>query len=149
MSATKKVGRPPMYKTKEEIQAKIDAYFEECKGRVLTDADGNPIIDKYGSPIIVDARPLTITGLALALGFTSRQALLNYQAKKEFVDTITRAKSKIEQYAEERLYDKDGANGAKFSLANNFEGWKDKQQIDADLSGNMTINIDLVDDDAG
>lgn len=148
MSEAKKVGRPPKYKTKEEIQEKIDAYFEECKGRVLTDAAGEPIRDKYGYPIIVNARPLTITGLALALGFTSRQALLNYQAKKEFVDTITRAKSKIEQYAEERLYDKDGANGAKFSLANNFEGWKDKQQIDADLSGNMSINIDLVDDDA-
>ena len=63
-----------------------------------------------------------MTGLALALGFTSRQALLNYQAKPEFVDTITRAKPMVEAYTEERLFDRDGSNGAQFSLRNNFRG---------------------------
>ena len=135
-----------MYKTKEEMQEKIDAYFESCRGRILTDDDGNCILDKYGKPIIIDSRPLTVTGLALALGFNTRQALLNYQGKKEFVDTILRAKAVVEQYAEERLFDKDGANGAKFSLANNFEGWKEKQQIEADVNGEVTINIELSDD---
>lgn len=124
-----KVGRPPMYETAEEMQEKIDAYFELCKGRVLTDDEGGMIRDKYGIPIFIEVRPPTITGLALALGFTSRQALLNYQAKEEFVDTIMRAKAKVECYAEERLFDKDGANGAKFSLANNFVGWKEKQDV--------------------
>lgn len=136
-----------MYKTKEEMQEKIDAYFESCRGRILTDDDGNYILDKYSKPIIIDSRPLTVTGLALALGFNTRQALLNYQAKKEFVDTILRAKAVVEQYAEERLFDKDGANGAKFSLANNFEGWKEKQQIEADVNSEVTINIELSDDE--
>ena len=139
-------GRPLMYKTKEEIQEKIDEYFESCKGELLYDAEGNVMTDKHGYPLRDGVRPLTITGLALALGFNSRQALLNYQGRKEFNDTILRAKAKVEQYAEERLFDKDGANGAKFSLANNFEGWKEKQQIDADISSDMTINIELVDD---
>ena len=124
-----------MYETAEEMQEKIDAYFEECKGEILTDDDGNIVRDKYYMPIIINARPPTITGLALALGFTSRQALLNYQVKDEFVDTITRAKSRVECYAEERLYDKDGANGAKFNLANNFVGWKEKQ--DVTISGKL------------
>lgn len=141
-----KVGRPPMYKSKEEIQEKIDKYFEECKGTVLTDKDGNIMFDKYGMPIVINAKPLTITGLALALGFNSRQALLNYQVKDEFNDTITRAKAIVEQYAEERLYDKDGANGAKFSLANNFSGWKEKQSIEADVNSKTEIKIELVDD---
>lgn len=140
------VGRPPMYNTAEEMQEKIDAYFEDCKGRILYDDEGMPFRDKYGMPIIVDVKPLTITGLALALGFASRQALLNYQAKEEFHDTITRAKARVEQYAEERLYDKDGANGAKFSLANNFEGWREKQQIEADVNSQVNINIELVDE---
>lgn len=140
-----KVGRPPMYKSKEEIQEKIDAYFKECEGHILRDSEDNPVYDKYGHPVIIGQRPLTITGLALALGFTSRRALLNYQDKEEFVHTITRAKAKVEQYAEERLFDKDGANGAKFSLANNFEGWKEKQQIEADLNA-VTINVELSDD---
>ena len=146
MSNPKRAGRPPMYRTKEEIQEKIDAYFEDCKGRVLTDAEGNVVVDKYGYPVKVDERPLTITGLALALGFTSRQALLNYQAKSEFVDTILRAKAKVECYAEERLFDKEGANGAKFSLANNFEGWKEKQQVEAEISNAVNISIELSDD---
>lgn len=142
-----KVGRPPFYNTAEEIQEKIDAYFEECKGEVLYDSDGNPMVDKYGNVIRVGVRPLTITGLALALGFNSRQALLNYQAREEFYDTIMRAKAKVERYAEERLFDKDGANGAKFSLANNFDGWREKKEIEADVKSAVTINIDLVDDD--
>lgn len=140
-----KVGRPPIYNTKEEIQEKIDKYFKDCEGRVLTDPDGNAMLDKYGMPIIVGQKPLTITGLALALGFNSRQTLLNYQGKEEFMDTITRAKATVEQYAEERLFDKDGANGAKFSLANNFEGWKEKQQIEADVKGKTEIKIELTD----
>lgn len=139
-------GRPPMYKTKEELQEKIDAYFKACEGEPLLDDEGNVLTDKYHNPIIVGVRPPTITGLALALGFNSRQALLNYQARDEFNDTITRAKARVEQYAEERLFDKDGANGAKFSLANNFTGWKEKQSIEADVNSEVTINIELSDD---
>ncbi len=139
-----KVGRPPMYNTAEEMQVVIDEYFEECRGKPLIVHD-EVMRDKYGVPIIIESRPPTITGLALALGFTSRRALLNYQGKEEFVHTITRAKARVEQYAEERLFDKDGANGAKFSLANNFEGWKEKQQIEADVSNTVTINVELVD----
>lgn len=142
-----KVGRPLMYSTPEQMQAKIDEYFEECRGEVLTDKDGMPLYDKNGIELRVGVRPLTITGLALALGFNSRQALLNYQAKDEFHDTIMRAKAKVECYAEERLFDKDGANGAKFSLANNFDGWKEKKEIEADVKNAVTINIELCDDD--
>lgn len=142
-----KGGRPPFYNTPEEMQERIDAYFEECKGEALTGSDGMPLFAKDGSIIRVGVRPLTITGLALALGFNSRQALLNYQAKEEFYDTIMRAKAKVECYAEERLFDKDGANGAKFSLANNFDGWREKQQIEAEVKAETTINIELVDDD--
>ena len=64
------------YKTPEEMQEKIEAYFADCEGEVLTDADGKPILDKFGHPNIIGAKPPTITGLALALGFTTRQSLL-------------------------------------------------------------------------
>lgn len=135
-----------MYNSAEEMQKAIDKYFDQCEGTEKIDDEGHVLTDKYGEPILFGRKPLTITGLALALGFNSRQALLNYQAKDEFYDTIMRAKARIEQYAEERLFDKDGANGAKFSLANNFEGWKEKQQIDADINSKVNINIELSDD---
>lgn len=142
-----KLGRPPFYSTPEEMQERIDAYFEECKGEILTDSEGMPLYAKDGTIIRVGVRPLTITGLALALGFNSRQALLNYQAKEAFHDTIMRAKARVECYAEERLFDKDGANGAKFSLANNFDGWREKQQIEAEVNNSVTISIELSDDE--
>lgn len=130
----KKVGRPPKYTSKKQLQAKIDDYFLECEGTYLKDDAGNYVLDKHERPILVGQRPPTTTGLALALGFSSRQSLLNYKDKEEFLDTITRAYARIEQYTEERLFDKEGANGAKFSLANNFDGWKDKKTVDAEIS---------------
>lgn len=123
------MARPLRYKTVAELQASIDEYFKACEGKPLIDEDGDLIFDKHGQPVIIGQKPPTVTGLALALGFTSRQALLNYQAKKQFVDTVTRAKSRCEDYAESRLFDRDGAMGAKFSLSNNFRGWSEKQDV--------------------
>ena len=125
-----KMGRPPKYATAEQMQAVIDQYFEDCKGEPIIRDNGQPILDKYGRPFIIHQHPPTVTGLALALGFTSRQALLDYQAKKEFVDTVTRAKSRIEAYAEERLFDRNGERGAEFSLKYNFR-WVDEKKDDS------------------
>lgn len=133
------VGMTPMYTSVEEIESKIEQYFEDCKGYPLTDEKGKQVFNKFGSPIFIDVHPPTITGLALALGFTSRQALLNYQANPKFVDTITRAKARVEQYAEERLFDRDGSNGAQFSLRNNFKGWDADKKNDNSGDGKITI----------
>lgn len=136
-------GSPPFYETVEDMQSKIDAYINGHTGRVLTDVDDNPIMYK-GQPVMVDTYPLTVTGLAVALGFRSRQALLNYQYKDSgFDDSISRAKTYIEAYVEGRLFDKDGCNGAKFSLSNNFKGWKEKQEVEI---SERIIKVDLTDD---
>lgn len=126
------VGRPPKYTSVEEIESKIEAYFKKCEGEPLLDDQGNAVTDKRGVPIFVNRHPPTVTGLALALGFNTRLSLLRYQGKKEFVNTITRAKSLVEQYAEERLFDRDGVQGAKFSLVNNFKGWSEKPADDGE-----------------
>jgi hypothetical protein len=139
-------GRPPFFESAEQMQELIDKYFEECDGKVLTDEDGNPLRDKYGHIIRDDRRPYTITGLALALGFNSRTSLLDYENKnEEFLNTITRAKARVERYAEERLYDKNGSNGAKFSLANNFKRWSEKQQIEGSINTKQEIRVELID----
>lgn len=135
----KQVGRPPIYKTANEIEEKIDAYFKECEGGILKDDNGKTVLDKFGNPVIINRKPPTVTGLALALGFTSRLDLLRYQGKEEFRNTITRAKSMVEQYAEERLFDRDGSNGAQFSLRNNFKGWDANKKNDDSGDGKITI----------
>ena len=117
------MARQKTYKSAKQMEKVIDKYFEDCIGKPLLDENGKVLTDKRGNPIMIGARAPTVTGLALALGFNSRQTLLNYQAKTEFVDTITRAKTRCEEYAESRLYDRDGARGAEFSLKYNF-GWE-------------------------
>jgi len=123
-------GRPLRYKTADEMQIAIDGYFVKSQGEVLKDTDGSVVFDKYGQPVMINQFPPTITGLALHLGFTSRLGLLNYEGKEEFVNTISIAKARVEAYTEARLFDRDGVNGAKFSLTNNFKGWKDTQTIE-------------------
>ena len=44
----KRVGRPPKYTSKEEIQGKIDAYFKECEGEIIKDEEGNIVFTSAG-----------------------------------------------------------------------------------------------------
>lgn len=131
-----KMGRPPKYETAEQMQAVIDRYFEDCKGEPIIGDDGMPILDKYGQPFIINAHPPTVTGLALALGFTSRRALLNYQGRGEFIHAVLRAKARIEAYAEERLFDRDGQRGAEFSLKYNFR-WAAEEKKPEEAAENV------------
>ncbi len=142
-------GKKPRYKKPEEMQEKIDKYFEECEGKPLVDHNGDPILDRWGNPVVFGAKPPTVTGLALALGFKTRQALILYQAKKEFQDVVLEAKSRVEEYNERQLYTRDGQRGAQFSLAHNF-GWKEDRteektgpavNIINDIPRGATVNV--------
>jgi hypothetical protein len=138
-------GCPPKYKDPAEMQIAIDRYFSDCEGTIFTDKEtGEPMLSKYGDPIIIGSKPPTITGLALALGFTSRLALLNYEGKIEFVNTVKLAKARVEEYAETRLFDRDGVNGAKFSLMNNFKGWKDTQTMELTGANGGPIEVNNI-----
>lgn len=140
------MARPLKYKTVEELQAAIDKYFDDCRGRPLVDDDGEVVFDKHGDPVILGAKPPTVTGLALALGFTGRKQLLDYQGRKAFCNTITRAKAMCEEYAEGRLFDRDGVNGAKFSLSCNF-GWGSDKRTDEEESGGVIVLTEVEEHD--
>ena len=133
-------GRKLKFQTPEAMQAAIDAYFKECEGHPLLDDEGVPYTDRNGNPFIVDRKPLTVTGLALALGFATRQSLLDYEGKGPYKYMIQQAKLRIENYAEMRLYDKEGANGAKFNLQNNFKKW-DADKPGSDDRKGPAVNI--------
>lgn len=123
------MSRPKKIKNRKQMQKIIDAYFESLKGEVVRDSDDNPIVDKNGTVVAFPDKPPTTAGLCRALGFNSRQTLLNYRHDGEFADIVDDAMLRIEEYTEMRLFDRDGANGAKFSLANNFK-WRDKPTVD-------------------
>lgn len=103
-----KVGRPQKFKDVKELQDKIDVYFEQC---------------------VCENKPFTVTGLALALD-TTRETLCDYEEKPEFSDAIKKAKAKVEQFAEERLY-LGAPAGAIFALKN--FGWSDKQTLEQQM----------------
>lgn len=115
-------GRPLKYKDAAELQAAVDAYFDSCRGQYRRDAAGAYVLDRSGRPILDGAVPLTMTGLTMALGFRSRQSLFDYRGRREFAGIIERARLRIECYAEERLFDRDGYAGAAWLLATAF-GW--------------------------
>lgn len=131
------------------MEKKIEEYFESCfKEDLKYNSDKNyyePKKDYKGNIIKYQYKPFTITGLANALGLT-RQSLLNYSKDEKFFDTITRAKQRVEEYVEERLFDKDGVNGAKFNLINNFSQWSDKQEVDTTHTEKIQIINDLPSD---
>lgn len=149
MVSRNEVGRPKKYNTAEEMQKVIDEYFESCfKEDLKFNSDKQyyePKKDYKGNVIKYQYKPFTITGLANALGLT-RQSLLNYSKEEEFFDTITRAKQKVEEYVEERLFDRDGVNGARFNLVNNFKNWSEKQEVDTTVSNRIEIINDLPSD---
>lgn len=116
-------GRPNKFKSVEEMQIAINNYFKDC--------DANE-------------RPYTISGLAYALD-TTRRTLLDYEENDEYSHTIKKAKAKIEQFVEERLFVGNNTAGVIFNLKNNYN-WKDKQEIEAEVNSDLTINIELTDD---
>ena len=122
------MARKPKYESVEQIERLIEAYFESCKGEILRDKDGDIVFNqKDGTPVWVNRKPPTIPGLALALGFSSRQSLYNYKARKEFMDTISRAQTRVEQYTAEKLFDRDSQRGAQFALEYGFRYKRDAE----------------------
>lgn len=139
MAKNHRDGRPPKYSDPEEMQAVIDRYFEECKEKLKVDSEGNLIFDRFGRPIVYRDRVPTVSGLARALGLKSRQSLLDYQAKRKFEGIIQDAKLRVETYCEEQLYTREGCNGARFTLWNNF-GWKPDAENEKTAAGVQIIN---------
>lgn len=113
----KKIGRPPKYSKPKDMQGIIDNYF-------TTQLEAE--------------EPLTVTGLALALNM-SRQALVDYEKKDEFLDTIKKAKLRIEEFLEKRLFGSQVA-GVIFNLKNNYN-WKDAQQLDATIKSAPGVDL--------
>ena len=117
----RKRGRPPLFKTPEELQEKIDQYFKDGMAlrKVVCGSSNNRYIEHIPVP--------TITGLCLYLGFESRQSFYTYGKKEEFSYTIKKARLRIEREYEEQL--QVGAPTGSIFALKNFN-WKDIPLID-------------------
>lgn len=109
------MGRPPLFSNAEELEILITEYFESCKYK--EDSEGK---------IIQIGDTITITGLALYLGFESRQSFYDYEKREDFSYIIKKARLQVESSYEKRL-DNRNPTGAIFALKN--MGWSDKQEV--------------------
>ena len=136
-SVKKKMGRPLKFKTPEELQKKIDDYFNSCF-RPLIDKENKLVKDDKNEIILVQFKPFTITGLAVSLD-VDRVSLLDYSERVDFSCIISRAKAKCEQYAEEMLFNRDSARGAQFVLNTSYKNWIEKREIETKNENITTV----------
>lgn len=99
-------GRPRKYDDPIELESECNKYFDKC---------------------IEDKKRPTVTGLALSLGFASKQSLYDYEKDETFSYPIKRALTMIENALEEKL-ENNSVAGVIFALKN--MGWKDKTEVD-------------------
>lgn len=108
-------GRPPHYDTPEKMQAVIDNFFEDSRE---------------------NDEPLTITGLALALGFLDRRSIYDYEERGKFSYVVKRARLKIEHHAEKLLLSRPSNSAGPIFALKNY-GWTDKQEIEHSASDEL------------
>ncbi len=111
-------GRPAAYNNPEELLQEVISYFDYCEK---------------------NSEKVTVTGLTLYLGFSSRSSLDDYAKRSdEFSYIIKRSKLAVEN-----SYELSGNTIDIFALKN--MGWKDTQNITHDIQKGI-ISIDPLDD---
>jgi hypothetical protein len=111
-------GRPPLFKTKEDLEEKLNDY------KVYLELSG---------------KPPTIAGLAYYTGI-DRQTIYNYSEKDEFFDTLKGFRDFVIMNYEELAIEK--GNGGIVFLLKNY-GYTDKQEVEH--SGELS-QVVIVDD---
>ena len=97
-------GRPRIIQSPEEMDRLVQAYVTKCRE---------------------NGEPLTLGGMILHLGLSSRQSLDRYRRRPEFAFSVGRAKLLIEAEYEQRLHS-NHPYGAILALRN--MGWSDRRK---------------------
>lgn len=136
-----KMGRPAFYKTPEELQTAVDRYFDSCKGEPVYDENGRPVVLSNGKLKRIGEKPPSMAGLSLSLGYKDRHQFTQQKYRnEEFARIVAVARLRIEQYAEERLFDAQGYSGAAFMLRNCF-GWGKEDQANSPAAARVVIEV--------
>ena len=97
-------GRPRAFNSVEELESKINDYFEYCNK---------------------EKKPYTMSGLAYYLD-VDRKTIVNYTKDEEYFPTIKKARDRVQMQLEENaLMNISNSTFTIFNLKNNFD-WKDK-----------------------
>ena len=135
----RKVGRPRLFSSPEQMQVKIDAYFAECDARIIPmqveGKDGGIVEMSVNKPA-----PYTVAGLNLYLGFDDRNGMSQYAARfPEYESTCKKARARVENQREGYLAElPKGGNvaGIIFALKNGH-GWRDKSEVEQTIKSDV------------
>ncbi len=131
-------GRPLTYETSDELENKIVEYFEWIQGEFTIETKTTTKTTGKGDKAVTttETEPVkiwirypeqpSITGLAIFLGFESRQSLYDYLKKDPFSYSIKKALLKVENNYEKGLW-QEKPTGAIFGLKN--MGWVDRSEV--------------------
>jgi hypothetical protein len=130
-----KRGRKRLFSSPEAMEAKAEEYFAYCANRTK-----EIYVEKLGDHIVIsDPETPGIAGLCYFLGFEDRHGLAEYASLyPEFSATCRKIRLRVESKVENRLNEAKNPVGAIFNLKNNF-AWKDKQEVDQNVSGGFCI----------
>lgn len=116
-----KVGRPRIIESPEEFEQRADDYFAECQQ---------------------SGEPVTITGLALALGFAAVQSLHDYEARPEFSDSVKRARLYVQNQVEKQLFT-NKPTGPIFWLKSQAN-WADKHELEVSGANGGALEVSVI-----
>jgi len=134
-------GEKPLFTSPEQLQSEIDQYFESCFGPLIDWKKHEVVRDKDGEVVKTQVKPFTVAGLAYWIGVPTETLNridwgfyddLDEKTEEDrlYSAILRRAKQKIELYAEQRLYDRDGVNGARFVLDHHFRATTQREQAE-------------------
>jgi hypothetical protein len=121
---------PGRFKIKdyETFEKFVDDYFEEAQ-------EWNDKTHKWTQKY----HP-SMTGLALHCGLSYKGFWVEQPKRGEdFKSLVSESKARIEEHNIQQLYRKNQVTGVIFNLKNNF-GWKDKQEIEHDHKGTISLS---------
>lgn len=116
----RKVGRPLKIETPEQMEKILNEYFETT-----------------------EENKITLTGICLALNIDKKN-FYEYEKREGYEDIVKRARMIVENSYEISLRE-NGRTGDIFALKN--FGWTDRQEIDTNTQGKVTIINSLPKDD--
>ncbi len=121
----------PKFSSADELDKLVDAFFKQLEGKKRAS-------QKTAAPKTVEPKPATLTGLALHLGFNSREQFERYENKGKFASNLKKARLRIEAIYEKKLH-QSTFGGAVFALKN--LGWLDKYETKQAVPTIKTLKV--------
>ena len=124
----------PQFSSADDLDKLVDAFFKQLESKKRT-------LQKTGNNKTAEPKPATLTGLALHLGFNSREQFERYESKGKFAANLKRARLRIEAIYEKKLH-QTTFGGAIFALKN--LGWVDKGETKQAAPVIKTLKVTIV-----